>query len=51
MNSAKYVEIILQDKLLTFYDRVQNTTGDVPVVIEDNATCHTAKVAKAERLQ
>jgi hypothetical protein len=51
MNSQKYVELILQDKLLTFYNLVQNGTGQIPVVIEDNATCHTAKVAKVERGQ
>jgi hypothetical protein len=49
MNSQKYVEIILQDKLLAFYNSIQQQTGEIPVVVEDNATCHTAKIARAER--
>jgi hypothetical protein len=51
MNAQKYIDIILRDKLQIFYNSVQEQTEQIPVVIEDNATCHSAKICKAERQQ
>ena len=51
MTAAKYVEEILRGQLKGFYLDVKAETGQNPTVIEDNASCHTAKVAKAERQQ
>ena len=49
MTAAKYVEAILCGELQKFYGEVQERTGMVPEVIEDNASCHTAKIAKKKR--
>lgn len=46
MTAAKYVEVILCGELQKFYGEVQERTCMVPVVIEDNAPCHTAKIAR-----
>lgn len=48
MNGSKYVELILKGQLKDFYKHVTNPLEKPPIVIEDNAPCHTAKVAKAE---
>ena len=51
MTAAKYVEEILRGQLKEFYLDVKAETGQNPTVIKDNASCHTSKVAKAERQQ
>ena len=51
MTAAKYVEEILRGQLNGFYLDVKAETGQNPTVIEYNASCHTAKVAKAKRQQ
>ena len=51
MTAAKYVAEILCGQLNGFYLDVKAETGQVPIVIEDNAPCHTAKVAQAAREQ
>ena len=48
MNGSKYAELILKGQLKDFYKHVTNPLEEPPIVIEDNAPCHTAKVAKAE---
>ena len=48
MTGAKYVELILRGELQKFYSKVQEDSEMAPVVIEDNAPCHTAQIAKEE---
>ena len=49
MTAAKYVELILRGELQKFYNKVQADSEMAPVVIEDNAPCHTARIAQEER--
>jgi len=44
MTGVKYKEKILQDALPLHIRQFENNSGgQVPVVVEDNAPCHTAR--------
>ena len=45
LTTAKYVEHILHGGLQRFYQDVKSHTGAVPIIMEDNATCHVKGVA------
>jgi hypothetical protein len=49
MTAAKYVDLILNGELQEFYTNVQEHFGKSPIIIKDNATCHTAKISRAVR--
>ena len=45
LTAAKYVEHILHGGLQRFYQDIKDRTGEAPIIMEDNATCHTKGVA------
>lgn len=49
MTGAKYADLVLKDKLKICAEQFTEVTGKIPVVIEDNAPCHRAKIADEAR--
>ena len=49
LTAAKYVEHILHGGLERFYKDIKSRTGESPIIMEDNATCHTGGIAGKER--
>jgi len=45
MTGAKCTDLVLKDKLKICVQQFTESTGKRPVVIEDNASCHRAKIA------
>jgi hypothetical protein len=49
MTVVKYVDLILTGELQRFYTKVEEEFNQQPIVIEDNATFHTARICQACR--
>ena len=44
MTATKYVEKILKEELAFLYAHVEAHSTTPPIVVEDNAPCHQAKI-------
>ena len=49
MTATKYVEKILKEELAFFYAHVEAHSTTPPIVVEDNAPCHWAKIVTEHR--
>jgi hypothetical protein len=45
MNTQKYIRMVLEGPLADFVQEMEDATGELYDIMEDNVPCHTAKTA------